>query len=137
MLGKNKKASAPSSISSSTPSSANNSLVAGTTVEGTIHTENDIRIDGRLTGTLTSKGKVIIGPTGHIDGEVTCAQAVIEGAFTGKLVVTELLNVRETATINGDIKTEKLLVQAGAMFNVSCSMGGQKLKSLSDSSKAS
>ena len=73
---------------------------------------------------------MIVGPQGKIEGDVKCVNAIIEGAFTGNIEVNELLTVKETATINGDIITDKLMVHTGAVFNVSCSMGGQKLKSL-------
>ena len=102
-----------------------NTLVHGTVVEGAIKAENDIRIDGVIKGSLHCSAKVIIGPTGQIEGEVRCANAVIEGAFDGTLTVAELLNVRETAKISGDVKTNKLIVQSGAVFNVTCKMGSQ------------
>lgn len=136
MLGKSNKKSVETNMTVAS-SGATNSLTAGTTLEGKITTENDIRVDGKLIGTLVCKGKVIIGPKGHVSGDINCAQAVIEGSFDGNLVVKELLNVRESAKIMGDIKTEKLLVQSGAIFNVTCSMGGQKLQSLTDGTKAS
>lgn len=103
-------------------------LVHGTSVEGTIKADNDIRVDGQLNGKLQCKGKLIIGPTGKIDGEVFCTNAVVEGTFTGTMVVEEILSVRETAKIEGDISTDKLTVQSGATFNVSCTMGGQKMR---------
>ncbi len=102
-----------------------NTLVHGTVVEGAIKAENDIRVDGTIKGSLTCNAKVIIGPTGSIEGEVRCVNAVIEGSFEGTLTVAESLNVRETAKINGDVKTNKLIVQSGAVFNVTCKMGNQ------------
>lgn len=115
-------------MSNTTPSQGGiNMLVHGTFIEGTIKADNDIRIDGQLNGTLLCKGKLIIGPTGKIEGEVTCTNAVIEGGFSGTLKVEELLSVRETAKITGDISTDKLTVQSGASFNVNCTMGGQKI----------
>ena len=105
-----------------------NMIVHGTSMEGSIKADNDIRIDGQLTGQLHCKGKLIIGPTGVIEGEVYCTNAVVEGSFKGKINVEEILSVRETAKIEGDIKTDKLTVQAGAVFNVNCVMGGQKIK---------
>lgn len=105
-----------------------NMIVHGTSIEGSIKADNDIRIDGQLIGKLHCKGKLIIGPTGTIDGEVFCTNAVIEGAFKGKINVEEILSVRESARIEGDIKTDKLTVQAGAVFNVNCEMGGQQIK---------
>jgi cytoskeletal protein CcmA (bactofilin family) len=107
-----------------------NSLVKGTTVEGTIFSESDIRVDGTIKGSLTCKAKVIIGPSGLIDGEVKCQNALIEGKFYGKLRVGELLSIKESAEIVGDVVTGKLLVQPGAIFNVTCNM---KLKDGSES----
>ena len=99
-----------------------NSLVKGTIVEGMITSESDIRVDGVIKGTLTCKAKVIIGPSGLIDGEVRCQNAMIEGKFVGKLRVQELLSIKETAEVVGDVATGKLLVQPGAIFNVTCNM---------------
>ena len=104
------------------PTNALNSLVKGTTVEGTITSESDIRVDGIIKGVLSCNAKVIIGPTGFIEGEVRCQNAVIEGKFFGKLRVNELLSIKETAEVVGDVTTDKLLVQPGAVFSVTCKM---------------
>lgn len=127
---KSKENGSSSSSSSSSPSlsGSTNSLVAGTNLEGTINANSDIRIDGGLIGTLNCKGRVIIGPEGKVEGEINCQNAVIEGKFQGKITVKELLNVRENANIQGDVVTDKLLVQPGAIYNVNCSMGGQTIK---------
>ena len=111
------------SIIPTTTSHSLNTLVKGTIIEGTVKSESDIRIDGIIKGSLNCNAKVIIGPSGFIEGEVRCANAVIEGKFEGSLHVTELLNVRESAKISGDVKTNKLIVQSGAVFNVDCKMG--------------
>ena len=99
-----------------------NSLVRGTTVEGSIVAESDIRIDGTIRGTLTCSAKVIIGPSGLIDGEVKCQNAVIEGKFYGKLRVADLLSVKESAEIVAEVTTSKLSVAPGAIFDVTCKM---------------
>ncbi len=106
----------------STAGGALNALVKGTVVEGTVRCDSDLRVDGTIKGKLICKSKVIIGPTGVVDGEIECQNAVIEGRFKGMLTVSELLNVRETAEVDGEISTNKLLVQSGARFNVSCRM---------------
>ncbi|MEY3420564.1 MAG: hypothetical protein RIR48_849 [Bacteroidota bacterium] len=126
--GKNEKQSGQNGPAPS--ANVSNSIVEGTQINGNISATNDIRIDGILIGKLECKGRVIVGPQGKIEGDVKCVNAIIEGAFTGNIEVNELLTVKETATINGDIITDKLMVHTGAIFNVSCSMGGQKLKSL-------
>jgi len=118
--------------STSGSASGINSLVLGTTVKGEIFAENDIRIDGIVSGKIECKGKLILGPKAKVDGEIYCQNAVIDGTFKGKLKVDELLIVRETAVINGDVFTEQLNVDSGAIFNVNCVMGGQKIKTIKD-----
>lgn len=104
-----------------------NSLVQGTFVEGTVTSESDIRVDGSIKGKLICNAKVIIGPAGVIEGEIKCKNAVIEGKFQGILEVAELLNIRENASVSGDVRTNKLIVQSGAVFSVNCTMGGVKI----------
>ena len=126
--GNNKKKEASKGKSSSfmpTNTHALNSLVNGTVVEGTVKSENDIRIDGAIKGKLFCDAKVIIGPAGFVEGEIRCQNAVVEGKFEGDLHVAELLNIRETAAVSGQVVTNKLIVQSGATFNVTCSMGGK------------
>ncbi|HHS95777.1 MAG TPA: polymer-forming cytoskeletal protein [Phaeodactylibacter sp.] len=130
MFGSKKKETSGTTTKMNHPSGSHslNTLVHGTTVEGAIKTQSDIRVDGIIKGSLHCKAKVIIGPTGYVDGEIRCVNAVIEGKFEGTLHVTELLNIRETAKVNGDVKTNKLIVQSGAIFNVTCIMGKQTMR---------
>ena len=100
-----------------------NSLVQDTSVEGDITSGSDIRIDGFLKGTLDCKAKVIIGSSGKVEGKITCQHAVIEGSFSGNLTVKEILDVRQSASIDGEIQTGRLIVESGATFNVNCNMG--------------
>lgn len=119
-------------INTSTASNQINSLVAGTNIEGTIYASSDIRIDGTITGSLHCTGRVIIGTEGKVLGDIQCDNAVVEGSFEGTLQVEGTLNVKETAKIKGDINTNKLLVQNGAVFNVNCNMGGSKIMNIAD-----
>jgi cytoskeletal protein CcmA (bactofilin family) len=105
-----------------TSGSTLNAFVKGTAIEGNVRCESDLRIDGSIKGKLSCTAKIIIGPTGAVDGEIRCQNAVIEGRFKGIMHVSELLNVKETAEIDGEISTNKLLVQSGAKFNVACKM---------------
>ena len=102
MFGSKKKENTPAANRKNTAptstSNALNSLVKGTKIEGTVSSENDIRVDGVILGTLTCKAKVIIGPTGVIEGDVKCENAVIEGHLKGNLVVAQLPRARFFAT---------------------------------------
>lgn len=127
MFGSNKKkeTAKTNTIMPSSASHSLNSLVEGTNVEGTIQSQSDIRVDGTIKGTLTCSAKVIIGPNGFIDGEIKCKNAVIEGRFQGNLKVQELLNIRETASVSGEVSYGKLNVQSGAVVSGSYRVSGQ------------
>lgn len=100
-----------------------NIIGQGTTIEGQINAAGDLRIDGTIIGSVTSKAKVVIGSTGQVQGDVVCQNADISGTVKGKTTVGELLFLKSTARINGDIITGKLVVEVGASFSGNCHMG--------------
>ncbi len=102
-----------------------NMIVSTTKLTGNVTAKNDFRIDGEFEGGLDCEAKVIIGEGGRYEGDVKCANAVIEGSFKGKLNVSEVLYVKETAVIHGEVITGKLVVQSGSIFEVQCKMTGQ------------
>ena len=99
-----------------------------TSVRGNIVSEGDFRIDGELKGSLKTKGKVVVGKDGILNGEVSCSNADVEGKIKGKLFVSETLNLRSTSVIDGDVVIGKLIVESGASFNASCSMNREGKK---------
>lgn len=140
MFGSNKKKEVGKNpLNSSFPSGSGhslNSLVEGTSVEGTITSKSDIRVDGIIKGNLTCESKVIIGPTGFIDGEIRCENAVIEGRFEGILIVKELLNIRESAKVSGEVHYGKLIVASGAVITGSYKVSGKNANGSSKSGKS-
>jgi cytoskeletal protein CcmA (bactofilin family) len=99
-----------------------NLISNGTDITGDIKSNGDIRIDGSLKGNLNTKGKVVIGPTGKISGEVTCKNSEVSGIVEGKIVVGQLLNLKASSRILGDIITAKLAIEPGARFTGNCNM---------------
>lgn len=99
-----------------------NLISSGTDITGDIISGGDIRIDGSVTGTLNTKGKVVIGPTGKIKGEVTCRNSEISGVIEGRISVSQLLNLKASCRIIGDISTSKLSIEPGAKFSGNCKM---------------
>jgi len=99
-----------------------NLISNGTQIDGEIICEGDIRIDGIVNGYLTSKSKVVVGETGRIKGDIICANADISGKIEGTIRVKEILYLKNTANVLGDVKTHKLIVDAGAVLNGTCSM---------------
>ena len=99
-----------------------NLISIGTDITGDIKSNGDIRIDGSLTGSLNTKGKVVIGPTGKVNGEVICKNSEVSGFIEGKISVGQLLNLKASSKILGDIATSKLSIEPGANFSGNCKM---------------
>ena len=104
-------------------SNSSNTIGKGTLLEGNIETYGNIRIEGKVIGNVKSKSKVALGNASHVSGNIIAQNADIEGEVKGKLEVSELLVLKATAIINGDIVTGKLVVEPGAVFNGTCKMG--------------
>ena len=120
MFDKNKpEATKPNEVTSSSI----NLIGAGTTIEGDVKSNGDIRIDGTVIGTVTSKAKVVVGSTGNIEGDINCQNADISGSVKGKTNVSDMLFLKSSARITGDIVSSKLVVESGASFTGSCNMG--------------
>ena len=104
-------------------------------IKGDIVSKADFRIDGSLEGSLKTTGKLIIGKEGKIIGEVHCSNADVEGKFSGQLLVADSLTLKATSNVVGEVSTNKLIVETGALFNATCSMG-KEVKSLNKSEPA-
>ena len=107
-----------------------NRIMEGTSIEGEIRSDSNIRIDGRVKGTVSARGRVIVGQTGIIEGEVVCQSSDIEGTVIGKVNCQDLLSLKATAKLQGDINTKKLAIEPGAVFTGNCSMGGGVVKEM-------
>jgi len=103
-----------------------NMIGVGTTIEGSINSSENIRFDGNLVGNLNTKGKVFIGQSGTVTGEIRCKNCEVEGVVDGKVIVAELLSLRSMSKVYGEIKTGKLAIEPGATFTGKCDMGGKK-----------
>jgi len=113
---------------------ARNRIGPETTIKGDIISDGNFRIDGTLEGSIKTKGKVVVGEKGLIQGEVLCQNADVEGTIKGKLQVTQLLALKATAKIHGDILVDKLSIEPGANFTGSCKMGAV-VKELKDAER--
>lgn len=100
-----------------------NIIRGGTEIQGDIRCKGDIRIDGKLIGNLISDGKVVVGEQGVVEGTIKCANATISGGVKVSIVVNELLSLKSTANLVGEISTNKLQIEPGANFSGSCKMG--------------
>jgi cytoskeletal protein CcmA (bactofilin family) len=100
-----------------------NIISVGTDIIGDIKLAGDIRIDGSVKGNLNTKGKIVVGPTGKVYGEIVCKNTEISGMVEGKVIVGQLLSLKAFSRIFGDIETSKLSIEPGAIFSGTCKMG--------------
>ncbi len=100
-----------------------NMIGKATNIVGDIVSESDIRIDGNIKGTIQTKGKIVVGQSGIVVGNIICQNAEIEGTIEGKITVSDLLSLKSTANIQGEIFTGKLAIEPNAIFTGTCKMG--------------
>lgn len=104
-------------------SNSSNIIGKGTIMNGSVETFGNIRVEGKVIGDIKTKSKAAFGHSSQVDGSVLAQNAEVAGHITGTIEVTELLVLKATAVIDGDIITNKLLVETGAAFNGKCKMG--------------
>jgi len=109
-------------------------IAEGTTLEGNVNSAKSIRVDGKVKGSIVCAGRVVIGKTGVVEGEVDCDSADVEGTLNATITVSGLLELKSTAVINGDSQVGKLKVDPGAEINGKIDMGGT-LKSISNNKR--
>jgi len=101
-----------------------NHIGGETKIKGEITSEEDFRIDGYFEGNLTTTSKIVLGEKGVLKGNIKCANAEISGKIIGDLIVDNLLNLKSSAFIDGNVTLGKLAVEPGAVFNANCVMKG-------------
>jgi cytoskeletal protein CcmA (bactofilin family) len=86
-------------------------------------TASDCRIDGILRGNIESKSKIIVGRSGVVEGNIKCTSIEIEGTVkVESLLVTEMISLKSTANMIGNIETGKIAIEPGAEFSGNCKM---------------
>lgn len=99
-----------------------NVIVEGSKIVGDFIAESNVRIDGEIQGNVSSSAKVVIGRTGIINGNLVCEDSDVEGKIDGVLKVENLLTLRSTAKVVGEITTAKIQIEEGAEFSGNCKM---------------
>ena len=101
-----------------------NIIAKNTSLVGDISSDGDFRVDGKIEGTIKTTGRVVIGKEGEVIGTIDCVNADIEGTFSRTLLVDQILSLKSTAIISGEVTLGKLSVEPGATFNATCAMKG-------------
>jgi cytoskeletal protein CcmA (bactofilin family) len=101
---------------------AHNALATGTFIKGNLKAEEDLRIDGKVEGTIDCAGKIVIGQQAEIVGDIQCINIDIFGSVQGNLTIQETLSIKKSGVFVGELTAGNLEIEAGAVFNGSCKM---------------
>ncbi|MDR3349845.1 MAG: polymer-forming cytoskeletal protein [Acidaminococcales bacterium] len=114
MFGSSKK----SVVNTSAGPSGNVETLIGktTSLNGVLNSDGSVRVEGMFEGQITAKGDIFIGPDSRIKAEINGRNVTISGTVTGNVSVNEKLELLAGATLNGDIKVKKLVIEEGAVF---------------------
>ena len=95
----------------------------GTVLTGETNFQMMLRVDGHLTGTVTSDGgTLIVGTNGQVDANVAVGVATVNGIINGDVVASEKIQLGRTARVMGNISTPRLVIEEGALFEGGCTM---------------
>jgi len=94
----------------------------GLTLLGEINSKDDLRIDGTVDGNIYCEGKVIVGPTGCITGNVESESIELMGKVKGNIVVHDIIKLKSKSYYDGDITAMSIDIEAGANFFGNCKM---------------
>lgn len=103
-------------------------LGSDVTFKGEISFENNMRVEGRVEGKITSKGKLALGKGAQMTAEAVVGQLAVEGTFKGNVVASERIELASSAHVLGDIRAPKLVIAEGATFVGNCHVSPDALK---------
>ncbi len=122
-------------MSSKSKENGHNHIAGGTKIKGDIESKGDLRVDGWISGTLVTDGKIVIGAEGYVEGNIKCKSADISGTVKADMEIAELIILKESAKMDGNIVTKKISIEPGAMFSGNCKMGNANNNSANDGKK--
>lgn len=97
-----------------------NRIVEGTTFEGNIQSDSNIRIDGVFNGDLNTSGRLVIGSNGKLKGNIACADCEVEGRIDGQLHAKGKVSLKSTARVEGEVFYGQLAIESGAELSGTC-----------------
>jgi len=103
-------------------------IAKGTSIVGKFTSTEDIQINGMIKGDVICKHRLMMGPTGYIEGTINTQSAAIKGHIKGTIIVQGVLHLESTAKVDGIIMAKSLQVESGAQYNGDCKIGERFVK---------
>lgn len=113
MLGRKNKAETAVATPNATGTST---IIPNCHISGTFKSEGNIRLEGSVEGKIICKGKVVIGESGKVEGDIECVDADISGTIIGNISASGIVNINKGGNVNGDITAENIKMDLGAKF---------------------
>jgi cytoskeletal protein CcmA (bactofilin family) len=107
-------------------------IAAGMHISGDIESEGDVRIDGVVTGNVFCNSKVVVISTGRVEGDIQAVNVDVHGAVSGHITARDLLSLKASCRIQGNLTTGKLQIEPNAVFNGFCTMALEQKKLVTD-----
>jgi cytoskeletal protein CcmA (bactofilin family) len=127
MFGKEPENTTTTGAGGTTVSTGQTSIIAqGCSFEGTINVKGTLRIEGEFKGDITQPESLVVGKTGVVRGTVKVKNAIIGGHFYGNIEAENKIELQSGSELMGDIKTKRLVIDEGVVFEGNCSMGAKK-----------
>lgn len=103
----------------------NNDTIVGNEAyfQGNITTKGSVLIDGKVDGSVSEAKAVSVGKAGKIKGDISCEICCIGGEVVGNIIALESIELLSGANIDGNIKTKRMVMEEGSVFNGACEMG--------------
>ncbi len=112
-------------------------LGKGSSFEGKLTFEGTVRIDGEFSGQIDTKGTLVIGQSAQVTAEINAANIVIQGRLKGEVTATSSLEIHASAKVEGSLTSPSLMIEKGAVFDGSCTMGSASRSVANTSARAS
>ena len=101
-------------------------LSSGVSIKGTVKFEKELLIDGEVEGRIDSQGRLTIGKSARIRGDIKTRSVVVDGNVNGNIMAEERCELRAGCTVHGDIEAPRLVVDEAASFVGSAKIATQK-----------
>ena len=121
------RSSAPSPKSSQM-SPNKNILSSDVEIKGSLKFSNDLIIDGKIEGEVSSDGALTVGENAFVVGEIRTKSVVIFGRVQGNITVSERCELKSNAVLEGDIVAGTLSIEEGATFMGKSSVGAAAVR---------
>ena len=109
-------------------SDLNGFLDHGSYLEGELRFDASFRVDGKLTGKVSSEGDLIVGDSGEIEGELKVGQIFISGTVRGTIRATRRVQIAPNGKVFAEIDTPALIIEDGATFEGRCAMSREDVR---------